>query len=417
MQSERLLSTTRPDKQFWLSLLVVLPLLLLPIGRSAELPIAIMALWGIWRAATGFASLAALPQARHFTLLFLLIWLPIVLSYPDSANAGQTLRVAVSYLRFYFAGLFIITALVHTPIPALTSRTISWFVLFLLFDALVQSSFGSDIFGFPYAYGRVNGLFGEDLKLGIVLSLLSPYALFLSSRRSLATGVVVWCLLLLIVLLTGSRASWIMLAVSTAGYLYFQLKDKGKKALPYVLLIATLFPAGSLGIYLGSDYAKQRIDTTMLIFEGDRTSVDYALSTRLPIWEAAIKMLERHPLNGIGARSFRDAYFDYVDSDDKYHEIGITPTHTHQILLEVGAETGLIGLAFLLAFYFVIFRNLFRNRANNLSSAPFAISLLVAIFPINTHLAIYSSFWGMILWLLIAFYCATMGPEQKRPKT
>lgn len=414
MQSEQLLSITRSNKQFWLILLVTSPLLLLPIGRSAELPIAIMAIWGIWIAVTRITVLVRLRQARHFTLLFLLIWLPIVFSYPDSVNPEQTLRVAASYLRFYFAGLFIVTTFTETRVPELSSKVISWFVLLLLFDALIQSTFGRDIFGFPYAYGRVNGLFGEDLKLGIVLSLLSPFVLFLSSRRNLAIGVVVWCLLLVVILLSGSRASWIMLAVSTAGYLYFQLRDKGKKAVPYVLLIAMLFPVGSLSIYLGSDYAKQRIETTMLIFEGNRSSVDYALSTRLPIWEAAIKMLEKHPLNGIGVRSFRDAYFDYVDSDDKYHEIGITPTHTHQIFLEVGAETGLIGLASLLVFYFIIFRNLLKNRANNMASAPFAISLLVAIFPINTHLAIYSSFWGMILWLLIAYYSATMEPRQKQ---
>lgn len=415
MQAERFSTNIRFAKPFWTSLLVASPFLLLPIGRSSELPVAIMAIGGIWKIATTYSFLVKLPQLRYFSLLFLLIWLPVVLSYPDSANTDETLRVAISTLRFYFAGLFIIATFAETPISALVSRIISWLVLFLLFDGLIQVIFGIDLFGYPYPDGRVNGPFGENLKLGLIVAVLSPFVLFSSSSRiNRVSGVAVLGLLLLITLLSGSRASWVMLTVSIAGYLYLELRGNQKRALTYTVLLAILLPVGSLGIYLGSDYAKQRVDTTLLLFEGDRASVDSAFSSRLPIWEAAVDMFANHPLNGIGARSFRDAYFDYAADNDPFLNIDIIPTHPHQIFLEVGAETGVIGLASLLAFYILLFGRLFKARINNPAAAPFAVALLAALFPLNTHLALYSSFWGMIIWLLIALFSATMKSEPTR---
>ncbi len=40
---------------------------------------------------------------------------------------------------------------------------------------------------------------------------------------------------------------------------------------------------------------------------------------------------------------------------------------------------------------------------------PYALCLLVAFFPVNSHMAIYSSFWSQIVWWLIALYCASYG--------
>jgi hypothetical protein len=40
---------------------------------------------------------------------------------------------------------------------------------------------------------------------------------------------------------------------------------------------------------------------------------------------------------------------------------------------------------------------------------PYALCLLAAYFPFNTHMAIYSAFWSQIVWWLIALYCAAYG--------
>ncbi len=51
---------------------------------------------------------------------------------------------------------------------------------------------------------------------------------------------------------------------------------------------------------------------------------------------------------------------------------------------------------------------------------PYALCLLAAYFPFNTHMAIYSAFWSQIVWWLIALYCAAYGAgpaAESRPAT
>ena len=47
---------------------------------------------------------------------------------------------------------------------------------------------------------------------------------------------------------------------------------------------------------------------------------------------------------------------------------------------------------------------------------PYGLCLLVAYFPFNSHMAIYSSFWSQIVWWLIALYCAAYGAAQSADK-
>ena len=108
------------------------------------------------------------------------------------------------------------------------------------------------------------------------------------------------------------------------------------------------------------------------------------------------------------------------------------------MFLEIGSETGLFGLAGLLDAgcltredytLHVIFPIHPFHYGRDVISASLAISFLAAIFPINTHLAIYSSFWAMIMeppmvtghrqhqytwpWLA-ALHCATTIPPEER---
>ncbi|HEY6544716.1 MAG TPA: O-antigen ligase family protein, partial [Dokdonella sp.] len=43
-----------------------------------------------------------------------------------------------------------------------------------------------------------------------------------------------------------------------------------------------------------------------------------------------------------------------------------------------------------------------------------ALSLLAMTFPLNTHLAFYSAWWGLLFWWLIALYCAAFGARESQ---
>ncbi|MGH8190650.1 MAG: hypothetical protein ACREP2_04315, partial [Rhodanobacteraceae bacterium] len=39
---------------------------------------------------------------------------------------------------------------------------------------------------------------------------------------------------------------------------------------------------------------------------------------------------------------------------------------------------------------------------------PATVALAVTVFPLNTHLAFYSAWWGLLFWWLLALWCAAL---------
>ena len=117
-----------------------------------------------------------------------------------------------------------------------------------------------------------------------------------------------------------------------------------------------------------------------------------------------------HPVNGIGVRGFRDAYAEHAGERDFFLSRGQGPAlHAHQLLLEVFSETGLIGLLFWAfgAWIAWIAWGWVGEAARRRSQVP-AMALALAAFPLNTHLAFYSSAWGGAFLLLVGMYAGSL---------
>lgn len=207
----------------------------------------------------------------------------------------------------------------------------------------------------------------------------------------------------------GSRAGWICVLLSAGSWLLLRSALTGKRAalLAMVLLLVTATGTG-LG-YLVSDRVKQQIDQSLAIFDDGPQDIHNSLIHRTWIWGAALRMIEQHAINGVGARGFRYAFAEFARDDDPYLKMQPpeSPTHSHQLFLEILAETGLIGFAGLLIMFTALIRAYQRaaSSARALLAAP-AASLVAAYFPFNTHLAIYSSYWSQIVWFILSLYCA-----------
>jgi O-antigen ligase len=86
------------------------------------------------------------------------------------------------------------------------------------------------------------------------------------------------------------------------------------------------------------------------------------------------------------------------------------PYHSHHLWLEILSESGIIGAAGLAALLILLVMAGVRAPTRvQRCMLPYALCLLVAFFPVNSHMAIYSSFWSQIVWWLIALYCAAYG--------
>jgi|GEM_PF-301085 len=392
----------------WPLLLVWSCIALLPIGRTAEIPVAAMAVYGgaFWYKGT-IQPLQG--RYRSFTLAFFLFWIPMILSVPDAVEPSEALRVTALYLRFFFAGLFIVWAIDSPEKRDLLLKFITYLLLFWVADAIFQFFVGFNSFGYPLLH-QLSGVFGRQLKLGITLAILSPFIISWSIERwPKWASLLIFTSIVFVIIAAGTRSSWVMFGVVLLAYAVSYLRAHREKATVLIFVALCTVAATAAISYKYFDMVSRRVDQTLLLFSGDMEKLDTALSYRLPIWNGAWEMIKNHPVNGVGTRNYRDAYLAHVEQDDYYVEIDVVPSHPHQYLLEIASETGLIGISGLVLFYLLLIRQWkAASPLKRKQSFPVAVSMLALWFPINTHLAFYSSAAGQTVWWLAALYFALM---------
>jgi O-antigen ligase len=393
--------------------LIILSFALLPIGRVVEISTALMALSGLLLICKNQSRLALLnsQSAKFFSVLFALIWLPMLLSVIGTETLKNSALFSFKYLRFFFAGLFILNLLKSSKLRNLVLVGISFTVALWLLDSLLQWIMGVDLLGRSYIGTRLAGPFSH-LTLPVILSLFLTLVLIFTKRY--LPNYLFYALFLLSVLilfLAGSRASWIALLLAGglySGYVFFRAPNK--PILMFVLLIVGAITVGTTGYLIDSGF-KDRIDSASKLFAGDYESVNQATSLRLPIWEVAAKMALDNPLNGVGVRGFRYQYKAYAGPNDPFKDTGAM--HPHFFLLEVFVEAGVIGFLGLLAITVLLVRLAWKNRHQwTPLQAGSAITIAVTFFPFNTHVSLYGSFYSQIAWLATAIACAWLFERQ-----
>ena len=365
-------------------------------------PFTLMAIGGLGISLISPRSTWKQPLVPVFVMLFLFLWLPLLFSLLDAVNPERSLRTVLPYLRFLFAGIFVL-ALLKTR-EALGRLNIAIFALitFWCLDAIIQYLFGYNLFGFPRREGYLTGIFHPEITIGHITAVLSP--LYFECLRKIGQGKTwKWLLLIpvfVVVLLSGRRAAWIMLSVSSAGYFLYYLKLHGidKKGMIRLAQLAFVLLAIIVALVVSNPLLQKRIDGLANLASGSYELANKGVGKRLDIWTTSISIYSDNWLNGIGPRGFRYAYAEYSDEDNYFHESG--QTHPHQLVLEIMAETGTIGIIGFLAF--LVMLSLISWKKNIfLSCYPNLLAIFVAVFPINTHMAFYGSYWSSVFWWLV----------------
>ena len=419
----------------WAPYLLVAFVALLPLVGPAETALSLGAIVALtmllWQRFRGGTRLMRREAWALSTVLFFAYWLPQAISAIDAVDARHAWKEVLTDLR-YLPFLWLATMAVSSErgrkfclggvaiivllwtVDGLGQALTGWSFLAWALDHLLMwirvhwehAETGAGLGGQETA-DRLSGVFGAgNLKLGIVLASLSPFALAWARERG---GAWLWTLVAVLVgtviLLAGSRAAWLTygLVLVFSGWQTYRSKRLMALLALAGLLIATLS-------WFGSDNFRERITRSVTAVQGDRFDVDHALSWRLSVWTTAGRMIAAHPINGVGARGFRYAYRQYASPNDPFLQGDQTGAfHAHQIVLEILSETGLIGLMLWLAGAALAWRawNWASEQARQ-RAGPAALALAVTVFPFNTHLAFYSNFWGGIFLLLVALYAGTL---------
>lgn len=387
--------------------LLVSVLVLLPFSRLAELPIAILSLIGLWQLACSFhwrvLLCRAVSRQRAFwsnpaTWVLGVVYLGylgmIVISAPDSYWPEKTWQVALASLRFWLAGVAVLIALRSRQAVELLIRYSGLVAAFWAVDALFQYVLGVDLIGRVSDPLRLSGIFGAgNAKLGPVLAFLLPF--LLQASRSWVP-VVRWFVVLaavVVIVLTGTRSAWLMAAFVL---LLWWWQGPVRHWQPLLLsLLASMILAVILWQF--SPAFQQRVDRTLVALQGTEQALDYALADRLPIWKAGLAMFREHPVNGVGARAFRKAYTEFAPPGNVWQAQGGTAMHAHHWILEILAETGMLGLMMFSLPVLILWRWVHHCGLDSLNW-PFAVALSSMFLPVVSMYSLFASFWAICIW-------------------
>ena len=359
-----------------------------------------------WRRFRDGTSLIGREAWALVTALFFCYWLPELFSAFDAIDSARAWREVLQDLRYLPFMWLVAIAVASRRGRRLVFTGIGLIALAWTLDAVVQAGTGWSLGGRNES-DRLSGIFGAGhLKLGLVLATLAPFALEAVHSRFRLPGWIVAALVIGgVLLLAGSRASWIVYGLVL---LFSGLRRLGRRQLLLLMVSGAL--VGSLLAFNFSSQFESRIERSRAVLSGDAHGLDEALSGRWSIWRAAAGMFVAHPVNGIGARGFRDAYRRYAAPDDFFLTRGEPGAlHAHQIVLEILSETGLVGLGlWLMGAALAVRAWRWALPAARARAKVAALALAVTAFPLNTSLAFYSNFWGSVFLLLLALFAGAL---------
>ena len=219
-------------------------------------------------------------------------------------------------------------------------------------------------------------------------------------------------------MIAGMRAGWLTMAVVLLTYMILMLKRENRELRKTIFTIPVLALIVLAGSYFASPLFQERLNVTRAFSTGAEMSLDRSSMERIPIFETALKMYREHPVNGVGVRAFPKAYMVYASPDDVHiRKSGgkSGATHAHNVILEVMSDTGTVGLAGLvcaIGFLLMHYRRI--TPVERREAFPYALSVLLILFPLNSHFAVYGTYTSSLVWFLVGLWGASLRLQVKR---
>jgi len=347
---------------------------------------------------------------NNFTKIFLFFYIYILARSLLSVNVSLSLESSLFYIRFLLFSLSIILCLnIYKKFKYFFLIILIFTYSFLIFDAFFQLFNGVNIFGLEREVpNRISAIFGEELILGSFLSRTLPiiiaFVIFINFNYKLQNIILASFIGLsaIIIFITGERVAFFNFIFFIFLFLII-VRGFGKLKLAIIsigplIIVATIF-------FYPIFYERMVNDTLKQI--GVNSETKYLISQyHQPLYETGYKMYIDNKIFGHGPKLFR-----YLCSNDKYIDEYSCNTHPHNTYIQLLAETGIIGFAFVfsvflfLAFYFL--KGLYGKiiKKNNKINIKLynETSILVALVIINLWpLAPTGNFFNN--WLSILYY-------------
>jgi exopolysaccharide production protein ExoQ len=162
-----------------------------------------------------------------------------------------------------------------------------------------------------------------------------------------------------------------------------------------------------LGVSAGASVAIADRDAVLSVLGKDAT-----LTGRTVLWSAVVERIEDRPLLGYGYSAFWEA--NGVQSEQVRTAIGWDTPHSHNGVLDVWLDIGLIGvLAMIAAYVLALKRAWIALRTTRELDGVWAMTFLVMLFLGNTTES--SIFQSFLIWaVFVTVACMRWTPERRR---
>ncbi len=303
-------------------------------------------------------------------IFFILFWLLMVLSSLLSDDILYSLKSSFFYIRFilFSAAIFYLVSLN----PLILEKFLKYLkiaIYILCFSSVIELLFGINIFLSAKPSYRITGTFGDEQIVGsFIIKMLPIFAcihLYLKKKFNLETFFFL-TISFLIVILSNERSAVFYLICFSIYFILIYPNLGLKKKLGFLFITIFAF----LVIILSVEDTKSRLinltlsQAGLFLFESqnkgelrgykkDANRFYFQSSTHEIHIITAINMFKDNPIIGVGPKMFRKK----CDDPDFYISSDSCTTHPHNILAQILAETGIIGLIFFVTGIFYLIKN------------------------------------------------------------
>lgn len=329
------LPLTTFDQEWWSALFGVLALGILTtreywqeaeIPRIVQLPVALIAV--VWLQRT-LGKIVYFDQALLYTLYLLFAALMMML--------GARLRDCFGMARL--AQVLAIFLLVGAELSALIGVQ-QHYRLFPVFDPFIVAKISSGVFG--------NLAQPNHFANYIALGLISLGLLHQQARLKWGYVAILAAPLLLVMTLSGSRSSWLYLAMMSVLAWWWARRDTAlRPLLRYSVLLIAGFGLMHLIVQMSlmTSTSSSSVNTVQRMLAADETGSG---SIRLYLWGESLTMFRESPWLGVGFGQFAWNHFQLAPVLRAPGAIVGLYNNAHNLILQLAAETGLAGLLSLL---------------------------------------------------------------------
>ncbi len=342
--------------------------------------------------------------------LNIVFWLYLLcVNAPLSIDSADSFMHAIFYLRWpLFAAALAYWLLQDTKFQQHFLIALILVCVFVLLDTSLQYVTGADLLGHTKPSStRLTGPYSRPIPgimmlrvLFIVLLITVIIPSFATATRRIFITLSLLCIGLLFMFITGERMALILFfagsVVVLIGLVLDQKMYKAKVLLGFAFIMGLCALAISLNPVMAERSVYSIVSKLMQFMDSD-----YGL-----VFRAAIAAWQENPIIGSGFHTYQLA----CEQLGLLPQWGIPCSHPHNLYLQIGAETGVIGLvlffSMVVSIYFTALSQLIKTRQRFIACLSFTI-LSVSFWPLIGGISILNNGVAALVWLGVGWALST----------